>query len=69
MSAGLSAQGQLQVLENMLDFGMNPVTGTDQLVKGGRLSRQWGPDAVGLHRAVKAMFDPEGLLNPGKKLA
>jgi glycolate oxidase subunit GlcD len=36
--------------------------------KAGQLSRQWSPDAVALHRAVKGMFDPEGLLNPGKKL-
>jgi glycolate dehydrogenase FAD-linked subunit len=38
------------------------------LVKGGRLSRQWSADAVDLHRAVKSVFDPEGLLNPGKKV-
>ncbi len=28
---------------------------------------QWAPAAVALHDAVKAAFDPKGLLNPGKK--
>jgi FAD/FMN-containing dehydrogenase len=37
-------------------------------VKAGQLSRQWSADAVDLHRAVKGAFDPEGLLNPGKKM-
>jgi glycolate oxidase subunit GlcD len=38
-------------------------------VKRGQLARQWSPRAVELHRAVKRVFDPKGLLNPGKKLA
>jgi len=37
------------------------------LVKGGQLRRQWPPAAVALHDAIKAAFDPAGLLNPGKK--
>lgn len=37
------------------------------LVKGGWLERQWDPTAVRLQRAVKDIFDPKGLLNPGKK--
>ncbi len=36
--------------------------------KRGWLERQWGPRAVELHREVKCVFDPKGLLNPGKKL-
>jgi glycolate oxidase subunit GlcD len=36
--------------------------------KRGWLERQWGPRAVELHRAVKGVFDPKGLLNPGKKV-
>lgn len=36
--------------------------------KRGQLARQWSPRAVELHRALKAAFDPKGLLNPGKKL-
>ncbi len=39
------------------------------LVKRGALERQWDPAAVRLHEQVKRMFDPKGLLNPGKKLA
>jgi FAD/FMN-containing dehydrogenase len=39
------------------------------LVKRGALARQWSPAAVALHEQVKRMFDPKGLLNPGKKAA
>ncbi|MEN3284585.1 MAG: glycolate oxidase [Solirubrobacteraceae bacterium] len=39
------------------------------VVKAGQLSRQWNPVATGLHDGVKALFDPEGLLNPGKKVS
>jgi FAD/FMN-containing dehydrogenase len=38
------------------------------LTKRGRLALQWSPRALALHRAVKQAFDPENLLNPGKKL-
>ena len=36
-------------------------------VKRNWLARQLGPRAFELHAAVKAAFDPENLLNPGKK--
>jgi glycolate oxidase subunit GlcD len=36
-------------------------------VKRGHLSLQWSPAAVRLHTAVKAIFDPHDLMNPGKK--
>jgi glycolate oxidase subunit GlcD len=39
------------------------------LAKSGQLREQWPERAVELHRQVKALFDPKGLLNPGKKLA
>lgn len=39
------------------------------IVKRGQLARQWSPPAVALHEAIKQVFDPENLLNPGKKLA
>ncbi len=38
-------------------------------LKRGKLDRQWPRRAVELHEAVKRVFDPKGLLNPGKKLA
>jgi glycolate oxidase subunit GlcD len=38
-------------------------------VKRGGLARQWTDSAVSLHEAVKRVFDPKNLLNPGKKLA
>jgi len=38
-------------------------------VKRGQLERQWGPAALDLHDAVKKIFDPRGILNPGKKLS
>jgi glycolate oxidase subunit GlcD len=39
------------------------------VVKRGQLTRQWPPRAVALHEGIKRLFDPENLLNPGKKLA
>ena len=39
------------------------------LTKRGQLARQWPRPALDLHDRVKRAFDPEGLLNPGKKLA
>jgi glycolate dehydrogenase FAD-linked subunit len=38
------------------------------VVKNGQLRRQWPARAVDLHRAVKHAFDPQNLMNPGKKL-
>jgi FAD/FMN-containing dehydrogenase len=39
------------------------------LVKRGALAQQWDAPAVELHEQIKRLFDPKGLLNPGKKLA
>jgi glycolate oxidase subunit GlcD len=36
-------------------------------VKSGQLGMQWGGRALELHDAVKRLFDPKGLLNPGTK--
>jgi FAD/FMN-containing dehydrogenase len=38
-------------------------------VKQGALALQWPERALELHDEIKRMFDPKGLLNPGKKLA
>ena len=37
------------------------------LAKAGQLRRQLAPRALELHAQLKAVFDPKGLLNPGKK--
>ncbi len=39
------------------------------LVKNGALALQWPAPVLDLHEQVKHLFDPKGLLNPGKKLA
>jgi glycolate oxidase subunit GlcD len=39
------------------------------LAKRGALARQWPEPALALHEQIKDVFDPKGLLNPGKKLA
>jgi glycolate oxidase subunit GlcD len=38
-------------------------------LKLGQLGAQFGPPLTDLHREVKRLFDPKGLLNPGKKVA
>jgi glycolate oxidase subunit GlcD len=38
-------------------------------LKRGRLAAQWPARALELHEQIKSVFDPKGLLNPGKKLA
>ena len=36
-------------------------------LKRGALEKQLDPEALVLHRKLKQVFDPKGLLNPGKK--
>jgi D-lactate dehydrogenase len=38
-------------------------------LKRGRLAAQWDRRALEMHEQIKRVFDPKGLLNPGKKLA
>jgi FAD/FMN-containing dehydrogenase len=38
-------------------------------MKRGQLARQWSPRALAIHAEIKRVFDPKGLLNPGKKAA
>ena len=51
-----------------LDGTISGEHGTGWL-KRGQLEKQWPARAVELHEAVKQVFDPKGLLNPGKKVA
>ncbi len=37
-------------------------------LKRGQLQLQWSERALELHREIKRVFDPKGLLNPGKKV-
>jgi glycolate oxidase subunit GlcD len=39
------------------------------LLKRGLLALQWDERALDMHEQIKRVFDPKGLLNPGKKLA
>jgi glycolate oxidase subunit GlcD len=38
-------------------------------VKRGALAAQWDRRALELHEEIKRLFDPKGLINPGKKVA
>jgi FAD/FMN-containing dehydrogenase len=39
------------------------------VTKRGALALQWPEPALDLHESIKRLFDPKGLLNPGKKQA
>jgi FAD/FMN-containing dehydrogenase len=40
----------------------------DGLVRGPYVRQQYGDEVYGLFRRVKAIFDPKGIFNPGKKI-
>ena len=40
----------------------------DGLLRTPHIERQYGPDLYHLFEEIKAVFDPKGLLNPGKKV-
>jgi FAD/FMN-containing dehydrogenase len=40
----------------------------DGLMRAGYLERLFGPELAGLFREVKRIWDPKGILNPGKKV-
>jgi len=58
------------VLDLAIELG-GTITGEHGVgrLKSGHLRRQWAPAAVSVHGAIKRLFDPKNLLNPGKKLA
>ena len=60
----------LELFELARELG-GSVTGEHGIgwAKRGQLERQLSPAALRLQREVKAVFDPKGLLNPGKKTA
>jgi FAD/FMN-containing dehydrogenase len=65
--AGLAA-GELFDLAARLGGSISGEHGVGWL-KRGQLGRQWSPRALELHAELKRVFDPKGLLNPGKKVA
>jgi len=70
-AAGLRAAAAAErVFDAALSLG-GTVTGEHGigLVKAAQLPKQLSAAALGIHRAVKQLFDPKGLLNPGKKVA
>jgi FAD/FMN-containing dehydrogenase len=62
------AAGELFVLATSLGGSVSGEHGLGWL-KRGQLERQWAPRALELHAEIKRVFDPKGLLNPGKKVA
>jgi glycolate oxidase subunit GlcD len=63
-----------QACEELVDLAVRlggSISGEHGLgyLKRGQLAKQWPARALDLHAAVKQVFDPKGLLNPGKKLA
>ncbi len=68
LQAAEAAAGELFALAVALGGSVSGEHGLGW-VKRGQLERQWAPRALDLHAAVKAVFDPKDLLNPGKKPA
>jgi len=62
------AAGELFALAVRLGGSISGEHGVGWL-KRGQLERQWSPRALQLHSEIKRVFDPRGLLNPGKKVA
>jgi len=64
-----AARGAERLFERTLALG-GTVSGEHGLglVKRGQLAHQFGPAELTLLRQVKRLFDPQNLLNPGKKV-
>lgn len=58
-----------QVYDLVLEYG-GSITAehNDGLIRGPYLEKMYGPEVYGLFRAVKKIFDPKGIFNPGKKV-
>ena len=67
---GRASRAADDLLAMALDLG-GTVSGEHGLglVRSGWLARQWGERAATLHAEIKRVFDPKGLMNPGKKTA
>ena len=67
--AGLDAAERLagQIADLVVEFG-GSLSGEhgDGIVRGAFLEKMFGPRLVEAFRETKAIFDPEGILNPGK---
>jgi glycolate oxidase len=64
----------VQAFEAVMELGLRlggTITGEHGvgLLKRGFLEKELGPVSIGLHHQLKQVFDPLGLLNPGKMLA
>ncbi len=68
LAAAASAAEELFALALALGGSVSGEHGIGH-VKRGQLAKQWSPRALELHTALKDVFDPKGLLNPGKKAA
>ncbi len=68
LAAAAAATEELFALAVELDGSISGEHGVGWC-KGGQLARQWPEGALRLHEEIKRVFDPKGLLNPGKKLA
>jgi glycolate oxidase subunit GlcD len=68
LTRAAAAAGELFELAVRLGGSISGEHGMGWL-KRGQLARQWSPQALALHTKIKRVFDPKGLLNPGKKEA
>jgi glycolate oxidase subunit GlcD len=67
LAAAASAAQELFALAASLGGSISGEHGVG-FVKRGQLAQQWPSRALSLHEGIKRVFDPENLLNPGKKV-
>jgi glycolate oxidase len=69
-AAGYRARAAFEeIVDAAIELG-GTVTGEHGvgLLKRAGLRRELSPATLALHRAVKDAFDPDGIMNPGKKI-